>query len=234
MKTIVLLLMGISTFGQEGKDPCEGKDLCITATVQANDTVDSLFGPLNKGKYGAATVDICSQIPRPITGFALGHIRQNAHVSGVTILSNEVAQAVIASAQGKTKKAVIGRIVFAITASATVAVGTNLLKPLTKTIVTDISLSGQGIWNSFALIATPNALINYSSVSLPEILQFQPAGCLPKPGIQLIQGKLVAGTEVKFGIMVTDTTTIPPVILTPVPGANFVTPTTQKGPHETT
>ena len=143
MTRFLLALACIPAFSQT-PDACLNRDLCVSATVLSQATLKSLYGPLNK-QYGAASVDICSQVGTALT-VPLAKIRQQAPAAGVTILPSAIAQAVIANAQGSTKWAKAGRITFAILGGAAVASGVGGISPIFKAGLTVGAISGSQIW----------------------------------------------------------------------------------------
>jgi len=199
MKRFLIALACLPTFAQT-PDACLNRDLCVSATVLSQATVKALYGPLNK-QYGAASVDICSQVGTALT-VPLAKIRQQAPAAGVTILPSAIAQAVIANAQGSTKWAKAGRITFAILGGAVVASGVGGISPILKAGLTAGAISGSQIWALVASVPVASPLSNYAASALPELLQFQPGGCLANPGIQLIQGTAPAGASIKFGVTI--------------------------------
>lgn len=194
----LLAFFGMGLFAQV--DPCALHDLCVTATVRTPDIAAAMFGPLKK-IYSVAAVDICSQSGKAITE-ALGHVRQAAPIAGISILSNDEAQAVIGHAQGSTKWAKAGRIVFAVAGGAAVASGVAGIGVALKAGLTAGAILGPPIWSLASTIPVANPLDKYSDSALQEIIQFQPFGCLAKPGIQLIQGSVAPGASVRFGVSV--------------------------------
>lgn len=199
MTRFLLALACLPAFAQ---DPCALHDLCVTATVRTPDIAAAMFGPLKK-TYSVAAVDICSQSSKAITE-ALGHVRQAAPLSGISILSNDEAQAVIGHAQGSTKWAKAGRIVFAVAGGAAVASGVAGIGVALKAGLTAAAILGPPIWSLASTIPVANPLDKYSDSALAEIIQFHPFGCLAKPGVQLIQAVLTlqAGASIRFGVSV--------------------------------
>lgn len=196
----LLAFFGMGLFAQV--DPCALHDLCVTATVRDPKVSTPMFvqGKLAPGFYFVG-VEICSQSSKAITE-ALGHVRQAAPLSGISILSNDEAQAVIGHAQGSTKWAKAGRIVFAVAGGAAVASGVAGIGVALKAGLTGGAILGPPIWSLASTIPVSNPLDKYSDSALQEIIQFQPFGCLAKPGIQLIQGSVAPGASVRFGVSV--------------------------------
>ncbi len=167
----------------------------ITASPLSPPTLKAMFGKNLPREYSAVQVDLCSSEPHSIA-VPLGLIRQNfSHQfprSGVSVLSNSIASQVIAATQGSSKKAVAGRIVFAAAGAAAVASGFSGLTVAWKTGLTSFAVDGPQLWGLFSSVATPAALISYADQALPETIQLSPGGCLPKPAIQLTEGKVAA------------------------------------------
>ncbi len=181
----LLILISIPAFPQ----------IHVTASPLSAPTLKAMFGKSLPREYSAVQVDICSSEPHSIA-VPLGMIRQSFSrqfpQSGVSVLGNAVASQVIVSTQGNSKKAVAGRIVFAAAGAAAVAAGFSGLTVAWKTGLTSFAVDGPQLWQLFSSVATPAALIRYSDQALPEMIHLSPGGCLPKPSVQLVEGKVQA------------------------------------------
>ena len=158
----------------------------VTVTGQplsAND-LKAMFGGLPKG-YSGIQVEVCSTDSKAIT-VPLGMIRQQLRSALVTVLSNQVAQAVIAHAQGSTKKALVGRVTIAAIESAAVAASFSGISPAWKTGLTDTAIDGAALWTIISGTTTVNPLLAYQP--LPETLMFLPGPSCIGPAVQLVEG----------------------------------------------
>lgn len=174
----------------------------VSASPLAKETVKSMFGKGLPKIYSAVQIDICSLQNRSLS-FSLGLVRQSfSHQfpkAGVSVLSDSVASQVILSAQGASKKAVAGRIIFAAAGAGAVASGLSGIGLAWKTGLTSFAFDGPQVWSLFSTVTVPTALVSYEAQAIPETILLQPGGCLPKPAVQLVEG---AVSEVQFDVSV--------------------------------
>ena len=162
------------------------------------DATRAMFGPLPR-EYGSAVVRVCSQLPDAMTMPRAYAESQYAQRSRVTVIPTLVALSVIAHAQASTKTA--KTLTGLITAAEIAAAATQLssVGASVKGVLTETSLGGASLYNILKGATTSGSMLQYSSVTLPDTLQFQPYGCASGIVLDYMVGGSVGGS-VSFGV----------------------------------
>lgn len=210
MRGIIVFFLATAALAQTS-------DIHVSAQSLSPSTLKALFGRSLPKAYSGVQVDVCSNDNRSLA-VPLGVIRQQFQKqfpqSTVTILSNDIASQVIASAQGSTKTAIAGRAVLFAVGAAAVATGFAGVGVAVKGALTGFSIDGPVLWGLFSSVTVPAALVGYQGQALPETIQLAPAACMAKPAIQLVEGSV---RSVEFDVTLPRSTT-------PTNGALTVTP----------
>lgn len=143
-----------------------------------------MFGHLPKN-ITAVEVLICSDSSADVT-VPLARIAQKAKSNGYTIFTPDVALAVIAAAQGRSKKATALRWGVATVELGAVAATWSGLSSTIKNTIQSSALVGQSSLSIVSTAIPTHAYLSLQSESLPDPLQVSAGGCA-KPGVILVE-----------------------------------------------
>lgn len=174
--------------------------LCIKADQLPPDATHAMFGPLRR-EYGSAIVRVCSNLGAATT-VPLAYVEsQYTERSGITVMPTLAALAVIAHAQASTKTAIALNGI--ITAAQLAAAATQLsnVSAAVKAALTDTALGGASLYTILKGATTSGSMLQYSSITLPESLDFQPRGCVSGVVLDHGVGGAPAAGSISFGVM---------------------------------
>lgn len=177
-----------------------GSQLCIEADQMPQDATHAMFGPL-RSNYGSAAVRVCSKMANATT-VPLALIESEIkETNGITVVPSLVALSVIAGAQAHTKTSMI--LSGTLTAAQIAAGATQLsgISSMAKSILTNTALGGGTLYGILRGATASASMLQFSSVTLPETLQFQPFGCASGIVLDYSQAGVPPAGSVSFGIM---------------------------------
>jgi hypothetical protein len=175
-------------------------NLCVSADQLPADATHAMFGPLRR-EYGSAVVRVCNQLPNAVT-VPLAYIEsQYTNHSGVTVMPSLAALAVIAHSQANTKTAIGLKVGLVAVESAAAATQLASIGAGAKAILTETALGGASLLNILQAAATSGSMLQYSSVTLPEQLQFQAApSCVSGVMLDHFDSGAPGAGSISFGV----------------------------------